>query len=162
MSASPTDRFAEVALQFETWISAENQTDIRQVASAAAILADLFAAAIELPTNSAADEYDSSFSPMGLEKWQAVFNDASLFPFRYYSEIFNPLPVPGEEPITGDLMDDIADIYRDVISGLRIYQAGRKPAAAWHWSFSFRNHWGEHATSAIRALYWYLRENAPE
>jgi hypothetical protein len=26
----------------------------------------------------------------------------------------------------------------------------------WEWEFGFETHWGEHATNAIRALYWLL------
>ena len=74
--------------------------------------------------------------------------------------MFDPLPVPPEEPVVGSLTDDIADIYRDVIPGLREYELGRRAQAVWEWGFGLRHHWGEHATGAIRALHCRLAANA--
>lgn len=81
---------------------------------------------------------------------------ASDLPFQYYSEVFNTLVLPAEEPVTGDLVDDLMDIYRDIAPGLVLYRAGRRPEAANHWRFWFTVHWGEHATSALRAAWSYL------
>jgi hypothetical protein len=76
-----------------------------------------------------------------------------------YGEVFNPLIVPPEEPVLGSLSDDITDIYRDVVTGLREYEAGRRTQALWEWGFGFQAHWGEHATGAIRALHCWLASN---
>jgi hypothetical protein len=43
------------------------------------------------------------------------------------------------------------------VDGLRLFEAGHYRRAHWHWVFSFQ-HWGEHATSAIRALFMHVRE----
>jgi hypothetical protein len=87
-----------------------------------------------------------------------IYVQASKLPLKYYSEVFNPLPVPGEEPIVGDLADDIADIYKDIRRGLDLLDAGYMEHAVWEWIFHLQHHWGEHATSAIRALHWFLCE----
>ena len=53
-----------------------------------------------------------------------VFTRAGNLPLNYYSEVFNPIPVPAEEPVVGDLADDIADIYGDIERGLKLLDVG--------------------------------------
>ncbi len=86
----------------------------------------------------------------------------SRLPVRYYSEIFANLVVPPEKPVVADLADDLVDIYRDLYPGLLLFDAGKHAEAGDHWRFWFAHHWGEHATSAIRAIWSYLagREGA--
>ncbi|MDN7245549.1 DUF5063 domain-containing protein [Planococcus shenhongbingii] len=68
-----------------------------------------------------------------------------------YKEIFNPYH--DTIPVNGCLDDDITDIYSDIKNGLLLYEQGHDAEAVWEWKFSFEVHWGEHATSAIRALH---------
>jgi len=96
------------------------------------------------------------------QEWQRVYAASATLPFQYYSEISNPLEVPPEDAGVGDLADDIADIYRDVAEGLRLYEAGHPREALWQWVFNLTYHWGAHATSAMRALHWYLSDNESE
>ena len=83
-------------------------------------------------------------------------------PFEAYGEVFDPTVIPPQTPVCGSLSDDIADIYRDVVTGLREYQAGRRNAALREWGFLLQIHWGEHATGAIRALHRWLTVNSFE
>jgi hypothetical protein len=69
------------------------------------------------------------------------------------------MPVPADKPVTASLADDIADIYRDVVSGLRHYRAGHRDEAVWQWTFTLQSHWGGHITGAIRALHCWLAAN---
>jgi hypothetical protein len=77
-----------------------------------------------------------------------------------YSAYFDPFDLE-----SGSLMllgDDIADIYRDVRSGLEIYRQGTHCAivgAAFDWKFGFSTHWGRHAVSALTALHEIMAEN---
>src|SRR5262249_48569314 len=86
----------------------------------------------------------------------AVFAAASRLPVDYYAEVFDPSVIPTEVPVIASIADDIADIYRDVVSGLGAYQVGRRAQAIWEWRFGFEHHWGGHATGAIRALHAWL------
>jgi hypothetical protein len=36
---------------------------------------------------------------------------------------------------------------------LQHYEAGRALEALWWWQYSYVNHWGTHATAALRALH---------
>jgi hypothetical protein len=76
--------------------------------------------------------------------------------------VFDPLSVPPDEPVVGSLSDDLCDVYREVVSGLREYEAGRRAQAVWEWGFGLRHHWGKHATGAIRALHRWLAANASD
>lgn len=76
-----------------------------------------------------------------------------------YWAVFDPSePVDsGEEPIYGDLADDLADIFGDVKPGLRAWATGNNaymPSVVNGWkSPLFGSHWGVHAVSAMRALH---------
>ena len=63
-----------------------------------------------------------------------------------------------KSPLVGDLADDIADIFSDVLTGLKCFDDGRMADAAWEWAFSFQTHWGRHASGAIRTLHAYLAD----
>lgn len=64
--------------------------------------------------------------------------------------------------MVGDLADDVADIFRDVMRGLQLYTLNYRAAAGWEWVMSLQSHWGEHATSAIRALHCWIVQNEPD
>ncbi|MEA2690774.1 MAG: hypothetical protein QOJ16_161 [Acidobacteriota bacterium] len=95
-------------------------------------------------------------------EWKQVYAATEALPLQYYSEVTNPLDVPPEDAGVGDLADDVADIYRDIVEGLRLYEAGHPREALWQWVFNLTFHWGAHATSAMRALHWYLSDNESE
>lgn len=68
-----------------------------------------------------------------------------------YWEVFDPRDL--SDPVAGSLLDDLADIYRDLRRGLHILSTGSPDDAMWEWRFSFDTHWGNHATDAIRVLH---------
>ena len=155
------DRFAAEATLFREW--AKGATDRAEWAVRGALvrLTRLYIAALELPpawSKELADQPDAE--RVSDEDCQAVAVACRRLPLDYYGEVFDPLPVPPEEPVIGSLADDLCDIYRDVVTGLREYEAGRRAQAVWEWGFGFRHHWGDHATGAIRALHCWLTTNA--
>ncbi len=154
------EQFAAVAIAFREW--ATRGTDTGEYAGRNALLhiTRLYLAALELPpawSEELADQPDAK--RLDDAELRALFV-AGRLPFDYYAEVFNPLVMPPEDPVSGSLADDIADIYRDVIMGLREYEAGRRAQAVWEWGFRLQSHWGEHATGAIRSLHCWLAANA--
>lgn len=89
--------------------------------------------------------------------WNRVYAKFSALPLKYYSIMFNP-EVLEEAPVTGDLADDLADIYRDIKSGLLLHEAGHTVEAIWVWKQTYMIHWGRHVTSAIHAIYCRLAD----
>lgn len=88
-------------------------------------------------------------------------HSARLYVSRLYFEALalsdlasclDPLDVGSSETSLGDLADDLADIWRDVKSGLELFDADEVEAAAFEWHHSFTIHWGSHAANALSIL----------
>ena len=155
------DRFAAETAAFREWALNGNDQEEWAARGALVCLTRLYLAALELPpawNEELADQPDAV--RVGDEECRTVAAACRRLPFDLYGEVFDSLPVPPEEPVVGSLTDDITDIYRDVITGLREYESGRRAQAVWEWGFGLRHHWGEHATGAIRALHCWLAGNA--
>lgn len=102
------------------------------------------------------DEFDVT-----KDQYREVFNRLSdLFGSHAgYWCYFDPTEPPDakEEPVFGLLTDDLADIYRDVVPGVRGWESQRDellPTILFDWKIPlFHSHWGCHAVSAMRALH---------
>ena len=73
-----------------------------------------------------------------------------------YWEVFDPYVY--EDPVCGDLTDDLSDIAKDLKKGMNEYKAGRIGNAIFEWRFGLNNHWGLHIVDALRALH-FIRAN---
>ena len=153
-------RFAGEAASFAEWAEADTMTGEFAARDGLLRLTRLYLAALELPASWAGDA-DVPGARVTDAETRAVFANARRLPLDFYGEVYDPLPIPAEAPLLGSLADDIADIHRDVLTGLRLYRAGRHDEAIWNWTFSLQSHWGEHVTGAIRALHCWLARNAP-
>jgi hypothetical protein len=155
------ERFAAEAASFQEWAQHDSNRGERAAREALLRITRLYLAALELPaawSEELANQPD--VERVSDAEWSEVFAAAARLPADHYGEVFEPWADPPAEPVVGSLADDIADIYREVVGGLRAYQSGRRAAAVWEWGFGLRHHWGEHATGAIRALHCWLAENA--
>jgi hypothetical protein len=68
-----------------------------------------------------------------------------------YAELFDPYEDTRASQFR--LSDDLATVAADLIHGLKHYQAGSTDEALWWWQYSYVNHWGTHASAAMRALH---------
>jgi hypothetical protein len=93
------------------------------------------------------------------EAWHRLYRavPAWLDARGLYHMHFTPLAIDADgRPVFGHLGDDIGDVYRDVMAGLRAWETGCAAYDAeivWNWRFAFETHWGRHAVHAITALY---------
>lgn len=89
----------------------------------------------------------------GPEPWRTIRRTLAglLGERRHYREVFDAYNFE-DDPVIGDLADDLASVHRELWDGLRLWDAGRRRDAVWEWRFSFEAHWSEHATSALRAI----------
>ncbi|MFN8455443.1 MAG: DUF5063 domain-containing protein [Anaerolineae bacterium] len=152
------EKFTGVAREFCQWAESEFSTDVQSMQQALELITRLYLSSVGLidelrDVDEATPSVESTASMRSI-----IYARASSLPVKYYSEVFNPLLIPAEEPVIGDLADDIADIYGDIRRGLNLFEAGYTEQAIWQWLFHMQHHWGEHATSAIRAIHWYLSE----
>lgn len=158
---SVAERFSLEARRFTAWADGSAAPPPLSAPIALRRVVALYAAALELPQPWSERVSHRREPVIDLsQRLLAVRERASAIPLQHYSEIFSPL-VPADEPVVGDLADDLVDIYCDVATGLHLFDAGRIDDALWEWGFNFQAHWGEHASSAIRALHCYLAQEDP-
>ncbi|HXV97072.1 MAG TPA: DUF5063 domain-containing protein [Anaerolineae bacterium] len=153
-----TEQFVVVARQFCEWAISNYPAGLQSAKQALELITELYLCGIRLINEVQEVEAPEPTIESRGNMRSTVLARARNLPLNYYSEVFNPIPVPAEEPVTGDLADDIADIYEDIARGLRLLDAGYREHAVWNWVFNMQAHWGEHATSAIRVLHWFLSE----
>jgi len=83
--------------------------------------------------------------------------------FSYYWTVLNPFDdVNAAEIGTGDLTDDLGDIYRDLKRTLMQFDNESLEAmgnAIWLFKFGFDNHWQAHCIDALQIIFHYLYEN---
>ncbi len=156
MTRSATlERFALASSAYCEWCESKPDSATNEARVALRRLSGLYALALdlELPTDIVGADGGERVSD---DAWRDVFDRCAALPFSYYSEVFDSSVTSAEEPVIGDLGDDIADIYRDIMAGLSLYREGHFASAEWEWCHSFRHHWGRHATGAVRALHdWF-------
>jgi len=155
------DRFSSEARLFVEW--ADGTSDPHALTAPVALrrVVAVYVAALALPQpwSERVSNHRAPVADLSL-RLAAVHRRAQAIPLQHYSEIFSPL-VPQDAPVVGDLADDLKDIYRDLAAGLHLYDDDKIDDALWEWGFNFQAHWGEHASSAIRALHCYLAQEDP-
>jgi len=96
------------------------------------------------------------------DQWQVIFDHLRniLGKDAAYVAFFNPATADPtkDEPTTGDLADDLADIYRDLKPGLVAWELSTDnylEDILFQWThYGHIHHWGRHAVDAMRALHW--------
>jgi hypothetical protein len=158
--SSAVERFVNVAREFTSWCRSSAGPDAVANARTALIhLVNLYRAGLSLPMDPPCGEDGTRPVIEHLpDARSTVLEHFRSLPFQYYSEVYNPQPVGSEEPVVGDIHDDLLDIYVDVAKGLAIHDHGDIENADWEWQFSFKTHWGAHAVSAIRVLHCWLED----
>ena len=153
--SKPIERFVDTARRFCWWADGDPQDSTSEARTARRLVAELCLHVMDLPEVSA----DADVPTIGEDQYRLVIKRFGALPFNYYSQCFNPLVVPAEEPVTAGLADDLADIWRDVKRGLILYESGATEAAVWEWRFHFSAHWGHHACGSLYALQAWFSQN---
>ena len=156
-----TDQFAHEVGAYGDWLM-EGSDEGEDAAHAALVhLSRLLAAALALPAlDFETPEIDAA--DVSDDEWQHAHDAARRLPLDLYKDVYDPKPDGVEAPVVSSLADDLADIYRDVVRGLRAYEVKDVEAAIWEWRFHLAHHWGAHATAAIRVLHQWLQANATD
>ena len=119
------------------------------------VLARLYAAALALPLVEPENK-DLLLDRPTNDEWTTIYAGLRdvLGWLEYYRSI-EPYPVEADdEPSTGSLADDLADIWRDVKQGLLALESGTAETdVVWNWRDDFGAHWGRHAVDALAALH---------
>ena len=90
------------------------------------------------------------------DEWREMFQRVGrrLDAGYYWTVPALPFNAETPEPDIADLGDDLADIWRDLVTGLRARADGAATNdVLWQWKLDFENHWGAHAIDALRCLH---------
>ncbi len=108
-------------------------------------------------------------APQGVEFDEIGPDDATLrksvarfnkLPFSFYRVVFDPHDLGAiDEPVMGNLADDLSDIFIDLAEGLDLADEGHLEEACFEWSFSYRSHWARHAVNALMAIELHRTDN---
>jgi len=159
LTRATTIKFLNSARYFVILLETQNIRDNEFYKQSHAALIELYSAghmldAIELKYSSAASDFDRGllFTDNNIGQISQLGIDT------YYLEVFDPAYSKEAEPSQGWLVDDFADIYRDLKIELnKIDTIGTDEAiedALWNMKWSYFNHWGQHCISALRALHF--------
>jgi hypothetical protein len=155
--------FVEAARQFCILIE-QRPGDMRDwVRSLHSALAELYAAVIGLIGIESPDLTDRTLSGYQVthEEWRALYHrlSAQLGHDAWYWMYFEPMKTQVEKatPIAGNLADDLSDVYRDVVPGLRAWDThddSLLDEIAFQWvKGGFEIHWGAHCVDALGILH---------
>ena len=126
-------------------------------------LSELYAAALGLRAieGVAASEANLSRFEVSHDEWRTLYHRlcSQLGPDAWYWMYYEPM-VPQVEkaaPVAGNLADDLADVYRDVVPGLRAWGSeddSLLDEIVFQWiKGGFEIHWGSHAADALGILH---------
>jgi len=125
-------------------------------------LSDVAAAAVRLPETEPSDA--ESPRKISQDEWQACYQRLGQLAgpwWSYYWEAFYPFALDQADASVGlgDLIDDLADVWRDLKNGLLALDAGLDLSdVEWGWRHGYWSHWGHHAAGAMRALLLHLSD----
>jgi len=105
-----TEKFAAAVEEYCGWAESEPKTESDEVKIAIRLLAKLYFRVLALPEHGLGN--DIGVNRISDEEWKKMLKRFGALPFNYYSVFFSPAKVAEDEPVTGDLADDLADIYR--------------------------------------------------
>lgn len=151
------DDFAIAVRSFCDWaqLGASTNTVKSEMLLARRYLSSLYALAVDLPRC----ECERRESTLTHDDWTATFKRFGQLPVGYYGTISDPLEVPAGETALSDLADDLADIWRDLMEGLILFDSGDRDAAGFQWWESFSIHWGDHAVNALAIVHFWIGQN---
>ena len=158
--ADPVEHLSMIARNYCAWVEAPPLPEEAEVKTALRLLADLSSAIMATPSLGCGE--DIACERISGEEWGAIYKRFASLPFNYYLTLFSPAKLLEQEPVVGDLADDLADMYRDIKEGLWLFDHGHSVEAVWSWRDSFQTHWGRHATNALYVLHTWSADEGIE
>jgi len=104
-------------------------------------------------------EYDDKLDSDKFDR-TLLFISSRLGDARYYWHVFNPTNEKNTEPVCGDLVGDLGDIYQDLKFSLMTFNLNKldcQENALWQFKFDFEKHWDDHCINALSAIHFYLQ-----
>lgn len=150
--------FAEIVRRYCDWAESPLVDVNSDMQTARKLLAELHLAVLDLPEDEFEDD-DVELEDVTVEQWKAVRERFANPPVEGYWSVFDPTKAQENDTVFGLLSDDLADIYRNIKYGLRLFDAGHIIEATWEWRFNFKIHWGRHLLDAQKVVYsWFSND----
>ena len=112
-------QFYETAKEFCRWSEEGPFEDEDEAYTALRLVSSIYHQALTLPGVNCEDD---ELSGEGITKLDSkhIHRRFGSLPFQYYFEVFHPVTKKPEEPVTGDIADDLMDIYIDLKEGMLV------------------------------------------
>lgn len=153
--SGPEASFIAAVRAYCEWVDSEPRAPEEEARLALRLLSRLYCEALLLPAGESGRDVEGRC--ISHEEWMGKHRRFASMPFQYYMECLEPANLDAEA-MMGDVADDLADIYRDLVDALSLYDAGHLIEALWEFRQSFRIHWGNHAVGAINAIHRYVAD----
>lgn len=162
IESKETKDFLRIVREFCAFVESSEKTDKEFLRQLQSLLLVLYYHAISLSWTSL-DHNEEFADKLSKEEQKNILKIISdkIGEGRFYWDVFDPTNDKDTEPVCGDLVDDLGDIYKDVKKGLLNFDLGTiasKDQAVWDWKFGFEKHWGQHAIDALRTIHYLLEE----
>jgi len=144
------DRFYSSAKEYCSFIES-NIVSEKTIPEVMALLMKLYMAASDLPNSS--DEISDETSSQQEYRGTPRFDPEIQTSYRMMYD-----PYEDDEPVFGNLKDDLSDIAGDLREGINEYENGRAENAAFIWKLNMEEHSGDHIMNALKALHWIRRD----
>ncbi len=145
------NEFSSLAQEYCDWVETPGNKGKEQLFYLQVLLSKIYCWGIQLPECEPTDLFETEGLPK--HNHHEILQNFNGFPVQYYSMVFNADVVPSEEPVLGDVIDDLSDIYQDLKDGLWYLKNGSEVDAVFQWRISFGAHWVRHILGAMYALY---------
>jgi hypothetical protein len=151
MVAPSLDEFRTAAEQYCALFTREEPIEARDIWTFRDLLLRLIFHITAVESHPHGTDHDDDRP--GMEGYYSAVKKLKALPFDYYRVVFDPHDFEEkDEPVTGSLSDDLADIYGDLAGGVALAQAGHVDDACFYWALLYRSHWARHAVSALAAI----------
>jgi len=157
-----SELFSQCVDNFDEWALSNEDSEFRSALGCASVLSELNFRALKLPGPIPQKLSEIELPELNPSEIDTAKMAALRLPLRHYLKIFNPSDPKDTKPVTGDLVDDIVDIYQAIVPPNRLFKNGDIDDAIWHWNLNYKTHIGWHVTSAIYTLNAYLMHQAKQ
>ena len=121
------------------------------------LLLEIYSLGRSLPAiNAPAQDRDGLFERDDIEVRHILSDEV---PFSHYWQVLEPFSIDEPPSGSGDLLDDLGDIYVDFKRAILLYDSNSdadRHAAYWKLKFDFDHHLADHSMDAIKAIHDYM------
>ena len=138
-----TKDFLRSAREFCSFVESTDKADKEFLKQLQSLLLVLYYHAIPLSWTRL-DQSEEFPGKLSKEEQKTILKKISdkIVEGRFYWDVFDPTNDKDTEPVCGDLVDDLGDIYKDVKEGLLNFDLGTsasKEQAVWSWKLVLKN-----------------------